>query len=173
MTAMFRSSVVTKGKGFAPLKSTIDKYPQRFNAVARTVFIQEGYRDELLNAMREKGAPSTSPVNWDSLKQMRAYYASDGFGRGIPTRRTDQIVNSATVTLQGSGNGLTVKAGYTNPNAVWVVGNVFRRQGRKKQSRIHKGRWKLVEPKIERWRTRYLNRVIAVLPDVFAATGAR
>jgi hypothetical protein len=36
--------------------------------------------------------PPVYPIDWTSERQRKAFFASDGFGRGIPTKRTGQIV---------------------------------------------------------------------------------
>ena len=44
----------------------------------------EGAREELSIPAPEP----TYPIQWDSERQRRAFFATDGFGRGIPTERT-------------------------------------------------------------------------------------
>jgi len=43
-----------------------------------------------------------NPYEWQSENQRRAFFASDGFGRGIPTVRTHEGVNSWTVISKNS-----------------------------------------------------------------------
>src|SRR5690349_11752070 len=38
--------------------------------------------------MQEEGKPIQYPVQWDSERQRRAFFATKGFGKGIPYRRT-------------------------------------------------------------------------------------
>ena len=38
--------------------------------------------------LKQPGKPITYPVKWDSLKQRRDFFATNGFGRGIPLSRT-------------------------------------------------------------------------------------
>lgn len=38
--------------------------------------------------MHKPGDEIEYPVHWDSKKQRRAFFATDGFGAGIPTQRT-------------------------------------------------------------------------------------
>jgi len=43
---------------------------------------------EIRREMKVPGAKPTYPIRWDSVKQRKAFFATDGFGRGIPTKRT-------------------------------------------------------------------------------------
>jgi len=83
------------------------------------------------NEMREEGKPIVYPVQWDSAKQRRAFFATNGFGRGIPTKRTGKT-NSAWKAIRIE-NGAQVG----NPLAHSRHVSGF------KQSRIHRGRWKV------------------------------
>lgn len=49
-----------------------------------------------------------SPIQWDSVKQRRAFFATDGFGRGIPTRRSGR---SLKWEISPTGNGYTLSNG--------------------------------------------------------------
>lgn len=51
------------------------------------------------------------PIQWDSVKQRRAFFASDGFGRGIPTRRTGRSLQWQ-ISNTGSGYTLSNSADY-------------------------------------------------------------
>ena len=45
---------------------------------------------------------ASNPYKWTSAKQRAAFFATDGFGQGIPTQRTHEGVNSWTVTTKDS-----------------------------------------------------------------------
>lgn len=63
-----------------------DKYAARIEAIAKA----------------EPG-PAHYPILWASLRQQIAFYASNGFGRGIPTIRThDTARKSKVVVTQGT-----------------------------------------------------------------------
>lgn len=56
---------------------------------------------EIVRIMRQPGKPSTRPVGWDSPEQRVAFYASGGFGGGIPYRPThasEQAWQNAAIT---------------------------------------------------------------------------
>jgi hypothetical protein len=89
---------------------------------------------EKINAkMQVPGKPITYPVQWDSAKQRRAFFATDGFGGGIPHVRKGFYVSQWQAT--------TIRGGYQVANkwnrAGYIAGDI---KG-ERQSRIHKGRW--------------------------------
>jgi hypothetical protein len=45
----------------------------------------------LLQELQDTPPKPTYPIRWASEKQRRAFFATDGFGRGIPTRRTGKV----------------------------------------------------------------------------------
>ena len=53
---------------------------------------------------REPGPP-IYPLRWASARQRRAFFATQGFGKGIPTRRTGALLDSWQVTYTPDRNG--------------------------------------------------------------------
>lgn len=101
---------------------------------------------QIAEEMREPGKPSTSPVQWDSEKQRKAYFATDGFGHGIPyVRKGDYERGWTKAELP---NGWQV----SNKHPAGAVGGTLsgvtslEAQGKTAlstwQSNIHRGRWK-------------------------------
>ena len=89
---------------------------------------------DIRKAMQVKGSKPTYPIDWDSIKQMKAFFASDGFGGGIPHARTDEYINSWLVERLGEmGYRLVNKSS----GAQYIGGNAYGQR----QSKIHRGRW--------------------------------
>ena len=84
--------------------------------------------------LRLPGAKPSYPIKWDSEKQRRAFFATDGFGAGIPTSRTDKLVNAWQIVKITDGYSLVNATPYTK----YVQGNAYGVLG----SGIHSGRWK-------------------------------
>lgn len=84
-------------------------------------------------AMKKPGPRPTYPINWDSEKQRKAFFATKGFWKGIPYKRTGDYVGQWKVDRLGD-------IGYRVSNfsmpAQFVGGDIFG-----KTSKIHKGRW--------------------------------
>jgi hypothetical protein len=86
--------------------------------------------------MREPGAPISYPVNWDSEKQRRAFFATNGFGRGIPTKRTNTYIDAWKITQVSNGLSLS----NASKGAPYISGGG---EGYM-QSNIHKSRWNVL-----------------------------
>lgn len=81
--------------------------------------------------MSETGRPLNYPVQWDSEKQRRAYFATNGFGHGIPYQRQGKYEKGWTLS--------EIPMGYTlaNQHPAGAIGGTPEGW----QSRIHRGRW--------------------------------
>ncbi len=99
--------------------------------------------ESIASDMREPGSPSVSPVKWDSEKQRRAFFASDGFGGGIPhVRKGDYIAGYKVSTLP---NGFSLTNDRPGAAAVggWLKGSSLS-TATAVQSKIYANRWKNV-----------------------------
>jgi hypothetical protein len=88
---------------------------------------------EFTKRMQKPGKGITYPVNWDSLEQQRAFFASNGFGGGIPTVRKNRYINAWQVRNIPLGAESFNKSGVTR-----YISGLFDGKG---QSNIHKNRW--------------------------------
>lgn len=103
--------------------------------------------DRIQEKMQQPGKPVRYPINWDSEKQRRAYFATDGFGAGIPYRRTNARPQGWKQRPLPNG----VELANREKGALFLYG---RASGAdlgpgKKQSNIHKGRWPLFRPVVD------------------------
>ncbi len=101
---------------------------------AATLKVAQTAQDKL----KEEGRPSTSPVQWDSERQRRAFFATNGFGGGIPHRRTGEYQDGWKIEPLDN----RVRLYNDTPGAVHVSGGFTGLI----QSSIHKGRWVLAKP---------------------------
>lgn len=62
------------------------------------------------------------PFIWSSEKQRRAFFATNGFGRGIPTQRTYELKDSGHFEVDKKYSSLYITYENTAPYAVWVIG---------------------------------------------------
>ena len=100
--------------------------------------------------LQKPGKPVTYPVKWDSERQRRAFFATNGFGRGIPYKRTGRYVRSFRVTKTGRGNDRRYTLVNPWPKTKYVGGDTRARQ----QSRIHGGRWPLIADVVKKYAQR-------------------
>jgi hypothetical protein len=137
--------------------------------------VLDSFLDEMANevfaTMQEPGTEIEYPVNWDSEKQRRAFFATNGFGAGIPYQRTG--------TLEGEWIKDAIEMGYEvlNPDPIahyvygTLTGGISPSGGG--PSRIHEGRWPAfhlaVSDMLERWTstTSKLNEIMKAIIEVF------
>ena len=91
--------------------------------------------------MQQAGSPVVYPIQWDSPRQRKAFFATNGFGHGIPYRRQGRYEQGWK--LRATENGVVLE---NRTRAARYIAGL--RSGRdvspgKKQSTIHKGRWPL------------------------------
>ncbi|MFH0938248.1 MAG: hypothetical protein V1899_03070 [Planctomycetota bacterium] len=98
--------------------------------------------------MKTAGKPIRYPVNWDSERQRRAYFASDGFGAGIPYRRTGAYEKGWYIRRNPRPS--RAQDGYSlihgSPIAKYIGGDAYGNR----QSNIHRNRWVMVRDTMEK-----------------------
>lgn len=64
------------------------------------------------------------PLDWETPRQMRAFFATRGFGKGIPTQRTDDLINSYMLEIIfNEQSGGILQLTNDSPHAEYVVGD--------------------------------------------------
>lgn len=71
--------------------------------------------------MKESGDKPKYPIQWDSEKQRRAFFATDGFGGGIPHQRTGAYQSG--MIIERLDNGYRFVS--SSPAAPFVGGDAF------------------------------------------------
>jgi len=153
---MIRNTLTTN---VAPLNNAIvflDNIDKEIAAIGDAV-LQE-IKPELLDELRDKppkrSYPGDYPIEWTSDKQRRAFFASDGFGGGIPTTRTDSIINSWEVFGKSDGANYSIVTQNTNPASRFVVGSLAKDVTRaaRFQQKFHAiTGWKLATIAVQEW----------------------
>lgn len=77
-------------------------------AVKRTV---RARRRIILRRLRDEPGQPKYPIRWASARQRRAFFATNGFGRGIPTVRTGKLLRGWQVdsTINTRGGSITAR----------------------------------------------------------------
>jgi hypothetical protein len=115
-----------------PQTKVIDEYirdietaPIRFNAlVNKLVSGRGGYIRRIEKEVTPYPGKPKRPIRWKSERQRKAYFASNGFGGGIPSRRTGKLQKSWRIIfrpLQRGGDG-SIQIYNDDPKASFVVG---------------------------------------------------
>ena len=111
------------------LKGKLAKYPKF--ATLEGLRAASAYLNE--DTFRESMYPpeSNEPFTWSSEKQRRAFFATDGFGRGIPTKRTHELMLSGRFRIDEG----TFWVLYENvaPYSPWVISPQFQIIGHRKR----------------------------------------
>lgn len=95
--------------------------PRRMNkAYKRRV---KRLRQRILDDLRQYPGPVKYPFRWKSERQRRAYFATDGFGWGIPTVRTHALRDSWTTRIKDQRTGAIFEVENNAPYARFVVGD--------------------------------------------------
>jgi hypothetical protein len=140
------------------LQKTIEKY------FGDSVDVLNETAEYIRETMSRPGAPITRPVKWDTQKQKRAFFASNGFGGGIPHVRKmqDGYIGSWKIVRADTRGKSRAFVSSDYKGAPYIGGTM-----RGYQSRIHKGRWNQLK--------KVVNDIINDLPkrlrDKFSATG--
>lgn len=88
---------------------------------------------------------------WTSIRQQKAYFATNGFGGGIPYKRTGKLSASWKVFAVVSPGGVAVRVVNPVKSAKYVVGNIYTR-GRDPQQAMHvQGGWPRADKTIAFW----------------------
>lgn len=120
------------------ITTTVNKAWQIINRFATkfpngTIQVLEATAKRVQKRMNVEGDEITYPIQWDSQKQRKAFFATNGFGKGIPYQRT--FGSASAWQVQSFANGVRLSAPHPAgavsgmPNQNWW------------QSKIHKGRW--------------------------------
>lgn len=106
------------------IKRTLEDAPKRMEAeIARIVKgLETSLLDDLLSFTP---GPVRYPIQWTSERQRRAYFATDGFGHGIPYRRTGRLVSAWRLRryFSRAGNLITIT---NDADPGFVIGNPAR-----------------------------------------------
>lgn len=82
--------------------------------------------DEMLRELRQYPGAVKYPIRWASERQRRAFFATNGFGRGIPTQRTNALKDGWKLVMNAYGDTARLMVLNTQDHEIYVTG--LRRQ---------------------------------------------
>lgn len=97
--------------------------------------------DPMLDKLEADPGPVARPIQWTSVKQRKAYFATNGFGRGIPTKRTNRARRSWKVRDAIKQGRYQIIIENTVPYAQFLYGSLNMRslnEAMKPQQRFHR-----------------------------------
>ena len=95
--------------------------PRRMNAAYKKRI--KRIRQRILDDLREYPGPVKYPFRWKSERQRRAYFATDGFGWGIPYVRTNALKDGWTTHIRDTRYGAVFEVVNNANYAEFVVGD--------------------------------------------------
>ncbi|MGB1285061.1 MAG: hypothetical protein ACPG7F_00895 [Aggregatilineales bacterium] len=80
------------------------------------------------------------PIQWASERQRKAFFATDGFGKGIPTRRTGGVQKQWRYELNKTAQGYRFSIYNSKPYAKYLFGSLAqdKRKAARFQQAMHK-----------------------------------
>jgi len=135
------------------INNFLDNAPRIVHDIGNRVLEQSksDFLDELQDTPEKRTYPDDYPIEWTSEKQRLAYFATDGFGAGIPYRRTGSMTGSWTVEGIELSNAYDIVVKNPVPYAKFVVGLLSTAQSPYMQ-RFHKiTGWQPAYPTVQFW----------------------
>lgn len=152
--AMIKTSLILNTKQLDNLQAFVRAYPDYANDIAQTVFTR--YQGKLIDELRHAPAKPKYPIQWQSERQRKAFFATNGFGGGIPYRRTGKLTRSWYAWVRRDGNRIDLNIANKTPYAPFVVGDISPGRRKDPMQRMHKASgWQPVAPSIQFWVTAY------------------
>lgn len=98
---------------------------QKLPQLSRRAFRGEVQRlsSPMLDALTATPGKPSYPIRWKSDRQRRAFFATNGFGKGIPTQRSGKLQEGWVVDFEGSDFEDTVEVRNNTPYARYVQGD--------------------------------------------------
>jgi len=103
---VFRSTVEVTDPGLIKAyEQLLTRAPDIVNTMVNATVNRVG--DRLLARFRQEPGGVVYPIQWKSAKQRKAFFASNGFGHGIPYQRTHELVKAWKLVVVYQPNRLT------------------------------------------------------------------
>lgn len=95
--------------------------PRRMNAAYKRRI--KRIRQQILDELRQYPGPVKRPFRWASERQRRAFFATNGFGHGIPYVRTNALKEGWTTHIRDRRDGVIFEVVNNTDYAEFVVGD--------------------------------------------------
>ena len=109
---------------------------------------------QMLAELQVEPGPVKYPIQWTSERQRRAFFATDGFGKGIPTRRTNKVQQGWQGRIERSGDSFNYIVENTVSYARYVYGSLAQNVGAatRFQQQFHRNTgWPSATNTVARW----------------------
>lgn len=118
---MFNVTITPPDDVLSAINETISTSPTLMN----TAFNRAASRlnSRMLNDLRREPGAAHYPIRWTSERQRRAFFASNGFGGGIPYIRTGALSAAWEVDFDSAEDGGVITVGNDSPAVRYVQGD--------------------------------------------------
>lgn len=125
---MIQTEIIQDFSNTQRLANSYQTFDARFARNVRADFNQH-IRLGILAQLRRTPASVHYPIQWQSDKQRAAFFATDGFGHGIPYKRTGKMVAAWRTDITVNDAVIVFSVSNTDPKEKYVTG--------KRQQRMH------------------------------------
>lgn len=123
--------------------------------------VNDATEDEALAELGFKPGNVVYPIQWQSERQRRAFFATNGFGAGIPYRRTDDYINAWDIELRKtSDNRIDWIISNDDPKARYVGGSFAADDKYQQRFHIATG-WPRSLTRVNYWQNEFIERADA------------
>lgn len=133
---MIRTAAIFDYKTVDGLIDFTRAYPDYANEVA--VDVWRGIEPRFMDELTFTPGPVQYPMEWTSEKQRKAFFATDGFGAGIPTPRTGKLQESWYTRLEVRRGSLALTLANSRPEAPFVFGDLIPGRRKDPMQQFHK-----------------------------------
>lgn len=169
---MIRSEVVANTRAIDNQIRFTSTFADQVDGVATGIFNESS--PVLLEDLRYQPGGPRYPIDWTSDKQRKAFFATDGFGRGIPSVRSGKTARAWYAWFRRSGDRFEMTIANSSPHARFLYGDIRPRGGPDPQQRFHRiTGWQRVAPKFEFWVANYRVQLADGLHQLAAKAGAK
>lgn len=132
---------------------TIERETERIGRYALSE-IKDELLDDLTDEPPRRNYPSDYPLEWTSEKQRKAYFATDGFGAGIPFKRSGKMSQAWQIVGAKDNTGFHIIIENKSKGAKFVGGTLASdvKQAIKPVQKFHQiTGWEAFRPKVQYW----------------------
>lgn len=106
----------------AAFNDNIDKFPTLLTVAYKRATSRLLSRWLAALRVEPPSAQNFYPIHWKTAKQRRAFFATNGFGQGIPTARTHGLVEAWKGSVDSFEDGGALVVENRSPTALFVYG---------------------------------------------------
>lgn len=128
---MIQSRITANNTGVNSLLNFLENYEVIFQEEARRT--HDDLAPAVLQNLEIIPGPVKYPIEWTSEKQRRAFFATDGFGHGIPYQRTGKLALAWDFEIEENSAVIRNKA----PASPFVYGSLAKSNPGGFQQRFH------------------------------------